>query len=315
MLTVLWKITVSEEWRQQHSRWKTLSLLSTTAKTSTTQQRYLCPTHQVSREFTQLYTYRGMYRDTEAAELREQGGCSCKPSPPAMAAEPRSPREPVIIAEEAAHTTLTSQQQRCPQSPVAWDPIPPAAEASTILSPGHPPAAVEPANLTILAEAPGATPLPRRPRPPPGAESARGGDPECKRRAHHLRAPGGNTSNTGRNKAPMTPEAQGAIRRAWSNNKSSGVWKMQTLKCNRRQRGEEKPKPCAIAPPTGKQKKRLNFIFLFFSFFSFFLAVALGLPDLRSPTRDWTGAMEVKAPSANHWTARELPETPQFLTC
>ena len=43
------------------------------------------------------------------------------------------------------------------------------------------------------------------------------------------------------------------------------------------------------------------------NFFFFFLALLCCLPDLSSPTRDWTWAPAVKAPSPNHWTARELP--------
>ena len=39
----------------------------------------------------------------------------------------------------------------------------------------------------------------------------------------------------------------------------------------------------------------------------FILAVLCGLRDLSSSTRDWTWAPAVKAPSPNHWTAREFP--------
>ena len=39
----------------------------------------------------------------------------------------------------------------------------------------------------------------------------------------------------------------------------------------------------------------------------FFLAALRGLRDLSSPTRDWTWAPAVKAPSPNHWTARDFP--------
>ena len=82
-------------------------------------------------------------------------------------------------------------------------------------------------NLTTLdtAEEPGATQLPATLALPSGAESARSVDPESKGRAHRLRAPGGDTSNPGRNKASVTPEAQGAIRRVWSNLKSNRRWK------------------------------------------------------------------------------------------
>ena len=48
--------------------------------------------------------------------------------------------------------------------------------------------------------------------------------------------------------------------------------------------------------------------FFFFSFpFFNFLATLLGLRDLSSPTRDGTRARALKAPSPNHWTAREFP--------
>lgn len=77
-------------------------------------------------------------------------------------------------------------------------------------------------------------PAPRHPRPPLGAESARSADPESKGRAHRLRAPGGDTSNTGRDKASVTPEAQGAIRRVWSNLNAVEGEKGQ---CNQRGRG------------------------------------------------------------------------------
>ena len=40
---------------------------------------------------------------------------------------------------------------------------------------------------------------------------------------------------------------------------------------------------------------------------SFFLAALLSLWDLSSPTRDWTWATALKAPSPNHWTAGEFP--------
>ena len=45
---------------------------------------------------------------------------------------------------------------------------------------------------------------------------------------------------------------------------------------------------------------------LFVDFF-FFLAAPHSLWDLSSPTRCWTWATVVKAPSPNHWTDRELP--------
>ena len=40
--------------------------------------------------------------------------------------------------------------------------------------------------------------------------------------------------------------------------------------------------------------------------FTFLLATPHSLQDLNSPTRDWTRAKAVKAPSPNHWTAREF---------
>lgn len=39
----------------------------------------------------------------------------------------------------------------------------------------------------------------------------------------------------------------------------------------------------------------------------FFLAAPLSLWDLSCPTRGWTWAPAVKAPSLSHWTIRELP--------
>ena len=44
---------------------------------------------------------------------------------------------------------------------------------------------------------------------------------------------------------------------------------------------------------------------VFFCFF--FKATPHGLWDLSAPTRNWTRATAVKAPSPNHWTTRELP--------
>ena len=45
------------------------------------------------------------------------------------------------------------------------------------------------------------------------------------------------------------------------------------------------------------------------SFLSFFLlAMPCSLQDLSSPTRERTQATAVKAPSPNHWTAREFPD-------
>ena len=47
-----------------------------------------------------------------------------------------------------------------------------------------------------------------------------------------------------------------------------------------------------------------------FCFFGFFFLPALGgLQDLTSLTKDPTLAPAVKAPSPNHWTAREFPVT------
>ena len=43
------------------------------------------------------------------------------------------------------------------------------------------------------------------------------------------------------------------------------------------------------------------------------LAMLHSLQDLKFQTRDWTWALSVKAPSPNHWTARELPGN--FLEC
>ena len=43
-------------------------------------------------------------------------------------------------------------------------------------------------------------------------------------------------------------------------------------------------------------------------FFFFFPATPYGLQDLSSPTRDQTQTLAVKAPSPNHWTAREFPK-------
>ena len=48
-------------------------------------------------------------------------------------------------------------------------------------------------------------------------------------------------------------------------------------------------------------------------FFFFFLAALCSLRDLSSPTRDWTWALEVKAPIPNHWTLREFPVCILFL--
>ena len=42
-------------------------------------------------------------------------------------------------------------------------------------------------------------------------------------------------------------------------------------------------------------------------FLSFFIAIWHGLGYLNSPTKDWTWASEVKAPSPNSWTTREFP--------
>ena len=45
----------------------------------------------------------------------------------------------------------------------------------------------------------------------------------------------------------------------------------------------------------------------------FFLAMPHGLQHLSSLTRDWTWATAVKAPSPNHWTAREFPKLVLYL--
>ena len=45
-------------------------------------------------------------------------------------------------------------------------------------------------------------------------------------------------------------------------------------------------------------------------FYFIFLAMPLRLRDLSSPTKDRTPA--VRAPSANHWTAREFPKIQHF---
>ena len=39
-----------------------------------------------------------------------------------------------------------------------------------------------------------------------------------------------------------------------------------------------------------------------------------GLRDLSSPTRGWTQAMAVKAPSPNHWNAKGFPSLFLFYT-
>ena len=44
-----------------------------------------------------------------------------------------------------------------------------------------------------------------------------------------------------------------------------------------------------------------------FLFLSFFIAIWHGLGYLNSPTKDWTWASAVEAPSSNHWTTREFP--------
>ena len=46
---------------------------------------------------------------------------------------------------------------------------------------------------------------------------------------------------------------------------------------------------------------------MFCLFVCVFFASSWGFQDASSPTRDWTRASEVKAPSPNHWTAREFP--------
>ena len=51
-------------------------------------------------------------------------------------------------------------------------------------------------------------------------------------------------------------------------------------------------------------KKNLKLLLLLL----LFLATLHGLQDLRSPTRDRNWPLPVKAPSPNHWTAREFPK-------
>lgn len=61
-------------------------------KTFTTQQRHLCPTQQLSRKFhTPVPLEAGVPGHKEEAELRELGGGSWNPSPPATAGEPEAP--------------------------------------------------------------------------------------------------------------------------------------------------------------------------------------------------------------------------------
>ena len=49
--------------------------------------------------------------------------------------------------------------------------------------------------------------------------------------------------------------------------------------------------------------------------FFFFLATPHGLWGLISPTSDRTWALAVKAPSPNHWTAREFPGSDYLELC
>ena len=60
-------------------------------------------------------------------------------------------------------------------------------------------------------------------------------------------------------------------------------------------------KTCSVNTEIQKLKKKMVFFFLFF------LVAPLDLWALSSLSRDWTQSMMVKAPSPNHWTARELP--------
>lgn len=60
-------------------------------------------------------------------------------------------------------------------------------------------------------------------------------------------------------------------------------------------------KTCSVNTEIQKLKKKNGV------FFSFFLVAPLDLWALSSLSRDWTQSMMVKAPSPNHWTARELP--------
>ena len=75
-----------------------------------------------------------------------------------------------------------------------------------------------------------------------------------------------------------------------------------------------------MSGPSGRlewpgQKSSRGFFFFNFNFkilFHFkilfiFWAAPHSLWDLSSPTRDWTWATAVKAPSPNHWTAGEFP--------
>ena len=64
-----------------------------------------------------------------------------------------------------------------------------------------------------------------------------------------------------------------------------------------------------MAPFTGMWV-HINAILNHCSFFPcLFVFWQWGLWDLSSPTRDWTQAILVKAPSLNHWTTRKLPRT------
>ena len=54
------------------------------------------------------------------------------------------------------------------------------------------------------------------------------------------------------------------------------------------------------------------FIYLFIYLFICLVVSWHGLQDLSSPTSDWTQAPAVKAPSPNHWPAREFPY-PYFM--
>ena len=49
-------------------------------------------------------------------------------------------------------------------------------------------------------------------------------------------------------------------------------------------------------------QKRFDWLFIYLS-----ITLLGGLWDLSSPTRDWTWALAVKAPSANPWSARAFP--------
>ena len=222
-----WIKSTVEEWCQHWDAPFVFPPQSTASKSSITEQRCFCPTHQGTGE---LYTsvclkVGGPEHIEEAESWEQQRWClwSWTPSPCTWAWA----SENFVASWEAAYTTLASQHSQPEQ---------------TGQQPMIPPSPVIEASMTLV-------PHPQWrctwtwqsqiwqkhlwPQLPPWDS----GDHGHSGSTHHPGTPGSNTSENSSSKAPMTLEAQEATMSAagYTSDRGGGGWKVPILEYNQRQ--------------------------------------------------------------------------------